>query len=705
MGGCGECRFLCIARCIPGIDNVLSGLGATFTFKDGTKLEYDGLYPWNYATYFEEYATILALGGHGWMLKLDSDVSSAELLVFKENILMTVSGPIEEPKAEWGAGLTGPGTLNLKIQSGPECPFEIEDSVEIKVVKPPVESIEPFGATTMIEADGGVKIDESYTLYSPKIKGIIVTYTDGTKDVLGTPFGWSNDGVMQTQFVGEVPIGHDDTAIERNRVDIISNQKTTHWEKGKTYPVTVRYLGVEAEFQCTVGDQEQYDEHDLGGSRVQLKNKKLFLEYIDNGFFADVIKNDSVLVPGEDYEIVWYQVTKDFFTKHYKKLDGFPTELGLYQLVLLGKGQYDGAIICEDIEVTDIKDSTAYQAYEKNIITASSAKEIKAENFEVYYNISDEEHIVLTPDTDYSFDGWYIDEYDIKTGNHNYIEVNEPVGGEIYWAKLTGKGSYTGTQYVFVHIWKDEDLWVEPTPSPEPTIEPVQTPDVSGGSSEITPTETPTATPAPTATPVPTQTPGVASGPAIIPDEDTQPTEPTVAPEASDEPSTPTPAPSEPTPKPDKNDDDEKEEHQVTTETVNKGGVKATVKTTENGTAAVKNVKSSKKSVTVSSTVEVEGVEYKVTTIEANAFANCKKATKIALPATVKTIKKEAFTGAKKVKTIVVKSKKAVTVKKGAFKGVDTKKITIKVSKMSKKQLKKFKKELKKAGFKGKVKK
>ena len=154
-----------------------------------------------------------------------------------------------------------------------------------------------------------------------------------------------------------------------------------------------------------------------------------------------------------------------------------------------------------------------------------------------------------------------------------------------------------------------------------------------------------------------------------------------------------------------KDDDDEEEEYQATTETVNKGGVKATVKTTDDGTAVVKDVKSSKKSVTVSSTVKVDGVEYKVTTIEANAFANCKKATKIALPATVKTIKKEAFTGAKKVKTIVVKSKKAVTVKKGAFKGVDTQKITIKASKMSKKQLKKFKKELKKAGFKGKVKK
>ena len=51
---------------------------------------------------------------------------------------------------------------------------------------------------------------------------------------------------------------------------------------------------------------------------------------------------------------------------------------------------------------------------------------------------------------------------------------------------------------------------------------------------------------------------------------------------------------------------------------------------------------------------------------------------------------------------ITLKGKK-VTVKKGAFKGVNTKKVTIKASKMNAKQFKAFKKALKKAGFKGKV--
>jgi len=124
----------------------------------------------------------------------------------------------------------------------------------------------------------------------------------------------------------------------------------------------------------------------------------------------------------------------------------------------------------------------------------------------------------------------------------------------------------------------------------------------------------------------------------------------------------------------------------------------AKVSTAANGTATVKALpKTTKKSVTVASKVVVDGVSYK-------AFANATKATTVTLPASIKTIGAQAFTGAKSVKTIVIKSA-SVKVDKTAFKGVDTKKMTIKVSGMSAKQLKAFKAQLKKAGFKGTVKK
>lgn len=131
----------------------------------------------------------------------------------------------------------------------------------------------------------------------------------------------------------------------------------------------------------------------------------------------------------------------------------------------------------------------------------------------------------------------------------------------------------------------------------------------------------------------------------------------------------------------------------------------AKVSTAANGTATVKALpKTTKKSVTVASKVVVDGVSYKVTAIGAKAFANATKATTVTLPASIKTIGAQAFTGAKSVKTIVIKSA-SVKVDKTAFKGVDTKKMTIKVSGMSAKQLKAFKAQLKKAGFKGTVKK
>ena len=111
------------------------------------------------------------------------------------------------------------------------------------------------------------------------------------------------------------------------------------------------------------------------------------------------------------------------------------------------------------------------------------------------------------------------------------------------------------------------------------------------------------------------------------------------------------------------------------------------VNTSSKGTATVTAVKkTTKKSVSVASKVTVDGVKYTVTKIGANTFGA------------------KDFTGADSVKTVVINSKKAVSVSKTAFKGVDTKKMTIKVTNMSAKQLKAFKENLKKAGFKGKVK-
>lgn len=130
------------------------------------------------------------------------------------------------------------------------------------------------------------------------------------------------------------------------------------------------------------------------------------------------------------------------------------------------------------------------------------------------------------------------------------------------------------------------------------------------------------------------------------------------------------------------------------------------VNTSSKGTATVTAVKeTTKKSVSVASTVKVDGVTYTVTRIEAKTFENATKATKVSLPTTITSIGAKAFTGmSSTVKTIVIKSTDTVKVNKTAFKGVDTSKMTIKVTNMSKSEYKAFVKQLKKAGYKGKVK-
>lgn len=126
---------------------------------------------------------------------------------------------------------------------------------------------------------------------------------------------------------------------------------------------------------------------------------------------------------------------------------------------------------------------------------------------------------------------------------------------------------------------------------------------------------------------------------------------------------------------------------------------------------------------TVPATVKIGNVTYKVTSIEKNAFKNCKKLKSVTIKDNIKEIKdnafkgctslkkvvipknvtklgKNAFSGCKKLKTITIKSTALKTIGKKAFKGIN-KKATIKVPKKKKKA---YKKLFKKAGLPSSVK-
>lgn len=122
------------------------------------------------------------------------------------------------------------------------------------------------------------------------------------------------------------------------------------------------------------------------------------------------------------------------------------------------------------------------------------------------------------------------------------------------------------------------------------------------------------------------------------------------------------------------------------------------------GNSSVQYNKSTKKVkvVTIPADITVNGIRYKVTSIAAKAFANNKKIKKVTIPTSIKSIGKQAFSGCKNLKTIIIKTKyltkKSVGAK--AFKGIHAKaKITV-----PKKQKKAYQKLLKTKGIGKKVK-
>lgn len=106
------------------------------------------------------------------------------------------------------------------------------------------------------------------------------------------------------------------------------------------------------------------------------------------------------------------------------------------------------------------------------------------------------------------------------------------------------------------------------------------------------------------------------------------------------------------------------------------------------GTTSAKKLKK----VTIPATVKVKGVSCKVTTINSNAFKNCKKLKTVKLGKNINTIKGNAFKKCTKLTKVTLTAKKKAKIKKNAFKGC--KKVTFKVKKSLKKS---YKKAIKKA--------
>lgn len=133
------------------------------------------------------------------------------------------------------------------------------------------------------------------------------------------------------------------------------------------------------------------------------------------------------------------------------------------------------------------------------------------------------------------------------------------------------------------------------------------------------------------------------------------------------------------------------------------GSVKYKVTASTGKTMTVKIVKPTKKNqkkVNIKPTVSVDGYNYKITEIGANAYKGDKKIEQVTIGANVKKIGKSAFANCKNLKKIVIKSSSITSIGKDAFKGIKKRAVIV----VPKKKFKKYKEYLKKAKLPGYVK-
>ncbi len=137
------------------------------------------------------------------------------------------------------------------------------------------------------------------------------------------------------------------------------------------------------------------------------------------------------------------------------------------------------------------------------------------------------------------------------------------------------------------------------------------------------------------------------------------------------------------------------------TDTKTMAKYKVTKSGTKGGTVTyVKSTNSKATKVTIPSTVKIDGITYKVTAIGANAFKSNTKIKTLVIGSNIESIGKNAFYGAKNLKSVTIKTAKLTSKKLGSksFSKLNSKAVI----KVPSKQLKNYRTILKKAGITGK---
>lgn len=289
----------------------------------------------------------------------------------------------------------------------------------------------------------------------------------------------------------------------------------------------------------------------------------------------------------------------------------------------------------------------------------------------------------------YTFDGWYTDETSDIKWNFSEDRVTQNITLFARWRQNQAAGP-AGTQKPSITTAPDNTNTQEPpvttapvsTATPQAGSNPAQ-PYIPQPSSQVTAapsqTEAPVSTqeppvqtqePVQTQSPVQTQEPAQTQVPVIQPSSQpasSQPPAATQEPVPSQQPPAQTqePVPSQiPAATPGANlpaGSPVPEGEKVVT-----GGTE--YKVSRDGSATISGIVAlNKKNIEIPATITVNGVKYKITAIEKNAFANAKKLKTVIIPSSVKTIGAGAFKNCKKLKEIKLPSS-VTTIEKNAFK-------------------------------------
>ena len=228
---------------------------------------------------------------------------------------------------------------------------------------------------------------------------------------------------------------------------------------------------------------------------------------------------------------------------------------------------------------------------------------------------------------------------------------------------------------------KEPEATTEPTKEPEATTEPAKEPEAT-----TEPTKEPEATTEPTkepeATTEPTKEPVATNAPTTAPTVTQAPAQVTAAP--ADNSGITLPAVND-----------------VLSDAKSKGKYKVVSVDSASKHVCVSYIAPTDKNVAkadVPDSIGIAGMTVKVTSIEANAFKNCKKLKSVTIGKNIAKIGKNAFSGCKNLKSIKIKATGLKSVGAKAFAKINA---NAKV-KVPKKQLKSYVKLLKKAGIKGK---